>query len=89
MFAAEAGSKAVMGDEIALAEGMKLKLASPEQSRFVIYKNGEKFAETGGVTEAEFDVKEKGTYRAEIYLDALGAPFDKMPWIMSNPIYVK
>lgn len=90
MFAAESTTaKAVMGDEIALSDGMKLKLAAPETARFVIFRNGEKFAETTGVTEAEFDVKEKGTYRAEVYLDALGAPFDRMPWIMSNPIYVK
>lgn len=90
MFAAESGaSKAVMGDQIELADGMKLKLAAPENARFVIYRNGEKFAETGGVTEAEFEVKGAGTYRAEVYLDALGSPFDKMPWIMSNPIYVK
>ena len=89
MFAAEGGAaKAVMGDEIALAEGMKLKLAAPGQARFVIFRNGEKFSETSG-TESAVDITEKGTYRAEVYLDALGAPFDQMPWIMSNPIYVK
>jgi hypothetical protein len=90
MFAAEGGaSRAVMGDEIAYAQGMKLKLAAPEAARFVVYRNGEKFAETADVTEASFEIAEKGTYRAEVYLDALGAPFDKMPWIMSNPIYVR
>jgi hypothetical protein len=90
MFTAGSGSSnAFMGQEVPLAEGMKLKLAAPQAARFVIYRNGEKFAETGGVIETDFDVKEKGTYRAEVYLDALGSPFDKMPWIMSNPIYVK
>lgn len=89
MFTAEtASAKGVMGQETALAEGMKLKLAAPEAARFVIFKNGEKFAETTG-TESTVDISEKGTYRAEVYLDALGSPFDKMPWIMSNPIYVK
>ncbi len=32
---------------------------------------------------------EPGEYRVEVYLDQLGPPFDKMPWIISNPIYVR
>lgn len=89
MFAAAGpSSSGVMGDEVALNDGTLLKLAAPEPARFVIFRNGEKFFESTG-TEATFDVNEKGTYRAEVYLDALGAPFDQMPWIMSNPIYVK
>lgn len=89
MFSAESGdAKAVTGGEIVLAPGAKLKLAAPEAARFVVFKNGEKFSDTSG-TESVIDISEKGTYRAEVYLDALGSPFDKMPWIMSNPIYVR
>ena len=78
-----------MGGEIALAGTGKLKLGAPVPARFVIFKNGEKFSETAAVTETSVDITEKGTYRVEAYLDQLGSPFDKMPWIMSNPIYVK
>jgi hypothetical protein len=90
MFAAESGpAKAIMGDEIALAGTGKLKLAAAVPARFVIFRNGEKFSETTAVTETSVDINEKGTYRVEAYLDQLGSPFDKMPWVMSNPIYVK
>lgn len=90
MFAAESGgSAAVMGDEIALSGAVRLKLAAPVPARFVVFRNGEKFNESAAVTEASLDISEKGTYRVEAYLDQLGSPFDKMPWVMSNPIYVK
>lgn len=36
-----------------------------------------------------FQIAGAGTYRVEVYLDQLGPPFDKMPWIISNPIYVR
>ncbi|MCY7344656.1 MAG: hypothetical protein LH614_00395 [Pyrinomonadaceae bacterium] len=78
-----------MGDEIALGDNTNLKVSAPQNARFVIFKNGEKVGEESGVAQIGFPVKEKGTYRAEVYLDSLGAPFDKMPWIISNPIYVK
>ena len=79
----------VQGDEIALASGVKLTGNAPQNARFVFYRNGEKISETASTAEAVFDVKEKGTYRVEVYLDALGRNFDKTPWIISNPIYVK
>lgn len=89
MFAAESGpGNAIMGDEIVAGGAVKLKLSAPVPVRFVVYKNGERFSDTTG-TESILEVSEKGTYRVEAYQDALGSPFDKMPWIMSNPIYVK
>jgi hypothetical protein len=89
-FTAENASESkTMGDEIALIETINLKISAPQISRFVLFKNGEKIHEETGIEQINFPVKEKGTYRAEVYLDALGAPFDKMPWIISNPIYVK
>ena len=78
----------IMGDEIALAGGVKLRADAPLAARFVVFKNGEKIFETGVTTEIVFEAKEAGAYRVEVYLDALGNPFDKMPWIISNPIYV-
>lgn len=89
-FTAEnAREQKTMGDEIALEGGVNLKIAAPQISRFVIFKNGEKILEQGETAEINFRAAEPGTYRAEVYLDALGAPFDRTPWIISNPIYVK
>ncbi len=53
------------------------------------FKNGEKIFEETDKTEINFHAKEKGTYRTEVYLDSLGAPFDKMPWISAEPIYIR
>ncbi len=89
-FLAEDGKESkIMGDEIVLTENLVLKVAAPQNARFVIFKNGEKIFEEKDATQINFPAREKGTYRTEVYLDILGAPFDKMPWIISNPIYVK
>ncbi|MDQ3063209.1 MAG: hypothetical protein M3R14_10185 [Acidobacteriota bacterium] len=89
-FTAENGIESrIMGDEIALTENLNLKVNSPQNARFIIFKNGEKIHEETGAAQINFSVKEKGTYRTEVYLDSLGESFDKMPWIISNPIYVR
>lgn len=88
-FTAENGNEQkIMGDEINLTENTVLKSAAPQTARFVIFKDGEKILEENSA-QINFPVREKGTYRAEVYLDSLGAPFDKMPWIISNPIYIR
>ena len=84
----EAESK-LMGDEISLTDNLNLKINAPQTARFVIFKNGEKVHEETGATQITFQAKDKGTYRTEVYLDSLGEPFDQMPWIISNPIYVR
>ena len=89
-FSAENGAETkIMGDEINLAENTNLKIFSPQSARIVIFKNGTQVHEEANASQTILPIKVKGTYRAEVYLDALGAPFDKMPWIISNPIYVK
>lgn len=89
-FTAENGAEIkIQGDEIALQNGVKLKAVAPQIARFVIFKNGEKVWEESEKTETIFDAKEKGVYRTEVYLDGLGGNFDRTPWIISNPIYVK
>lgn len=89
-FAAENGSeRMIQGDEIVLKNGVSLKANAPQTARFIVYRNGEKIHEEAGKTEIVFDAGEKGAYRAEVYLDSLGSPFDRTPWIISNPIYVK
>jgi hypothetical protein len=88
--AAENGAEnKIQGDEIALAGGVRLKVAAPQVARFVLFKNGEKIAEAADVGETVFEAREKGTYRVEVYLDRLGRNFDQTPWIISNPVYVK
>ena len=90
LFTADNGlEQKIQGDEIALEKGVKLRAAAPQVARFVIFKNGEKIFESGENTEIIFEAKQPGAYRTEVYLDALGSPFDKMPWIISNPVYVK
>ena len=79
----------IMGDDIALSQGVKLRVVSPVPARCVIFRNGEKYFESQETGEISLDAKESGTYRVELYLDQLGSPFDKMPWIISDPIYVK
>ncbi len=80
-----------MGDEIALdaAGGVNLKAVAPLSARFVVFKNGEQVFQMRDATEINFTAKEQGAYRTEVYLEQLAAPFDKMPWIISNPIYVR
>jgi hypothetical protein len=78
-----------MGDDIELGEGVRLSAATPGASRMVVFRNGAKIAEFPDATEFSLNITETGTYRVEAYLDQLGEPFDKAPWIMSNPIYVR
>jgi hypothetical protein len=78
----------LMGDEVKLTENPKLKIRVPQRSRIVLLRNGTKVSETPDTTEAFFMPKESGAYRVEVFLDSLGKPFEQMPWITSNPIYV-
>ncbi|MEP7076142.1 MAG: hypothetical protein ABI878_10040 [Acidobacteriota bacterium] len=75
------------GDEI--DKGAELDVISPIPGRFVIYKDGGIFNTIENTREQTFSVTEPGVYRVEVYRDDLGSPFDKMPWIISNPIYVR
>lgn len=85
-FSLTADGDKTMGDEIILNGKVNLKATAPLPARFVIYKNGAKVFEASG-TEVNFEATEKGAYRTEVYLDSLD--FTAMPWILSNPIYVR
>lgn len=89
-FSASNGTaKVIMGEEIALGPGVSFDIRSPLPARFVLFGNGEKIAESESVYEFRTAVDKTGVYRVEAYLDTLGAPFDRTPWIISNPIYVR
>ncbi len=77
------------GDETTLQDKLFLKSQTPLEARFVLLKDGEKVYESQTARQIEFQIKKRGAYRVEVYLDSLGSPFDAMPWIISNPIYVR
>jgi hypothetical protein len=56
-------------------------------ARFVVFRDGYRLPDQSD--KVDMTVIEPGAYRVEVYLDQLGPPFDKMPWIISNPIYVR
>ncbi len=91
LFSAESETEtAISGDEIFLnGDFVNLKAFAPQTARFIVLRNGEKVFEAKESTQADFQAKQTGTYRVEVYLDKLGTPFDKTPWIISNPIYVR
>lgn len=81
--------KRLMGDEIALGAGVRLKVVAPVRSRMRILRDGQMIDEAKDTTQRELTVNERGVYRVEVYLDQLGKPLGEQPWIISNPIYVR
>jgi len=81
----------------------RFEINIPLPARLVVYRNGEIIepddltayrygqwvSDPSEGTGVGFYSKEVGVYRVEVYRDDLGPPFDKIPWIMSNPIYVR
>lgn len=89
-FWAESGNEQKqMGDEVQMNSISALKVFSPAAAHIVVFKNGVKFAEEFDVNEMSSKPDSPGEYRVEVYQNSLGAPFDTMPWIISNPIYVR
>jgi hypothetical protein len=73
----------------AIGFGPKLRVSSPIPARIVLLRNGEKVSETANATDVAYDATAPGEYRVEVYREGLGSDFDNIPWILSNPIYVK
>lgn len=82
-------SLAIQGDEIPLRAESTLKVTFPITARMVLYKDGKVLLDENGVLEKEVKIGERGVYRVEVYQPSLGKPFSEMPWIISNPIYVR
>ncbi|MGH9821501.1 MAG: hypothetical protein ACRD43_15155 [Pyrinomonadaceae bacterium] len=78
-----------MGSELSLGHSLDLKSACPVPARILLLKNGVEVARSEHSHEIAYTPTAPGTYRVEVYRDDLGPPFDKMPWIISNPIYVR
>lgn len=88
-FAHDGNEQAIMGDEIALDDAVRLNVQVPIPARVVLFKNGVPIKDDSNVRAQEFLAKEKGSYRVEVYLPQLGSPLNENPWIIANPIYVK
>ena len=87
-FAVAGAAQRIMGDEIAVVDGLHLIAGAPLSSRFVLLKDGQTIDQKSGPT-ADFPVSTPGAYRIEVYLDSLPSPVKGEPWILSNPIYVR
>jgi hypothetical protein len=86
VFEAEnAGERKIQGDEISLKPETRLRVRSPVPARIVIFKDGAVWIDESGITSKEVAISERGVYRAEVYLPQLG----NLPWIISNPVYVR
>lgn len=78
------GTKAVMGEEISVGNGLALRAASPAPCRFTLLRNGDVVEQKEGRA-YEFAVKDPGIYRVEAELSILD---EWTPWVYTNPIRV-
>jgi hypothetical protein len=76
--------RGVMGDEVQLESGLRLRLAAPVSGLIKLFRNGQLIAE-GQADRRDFVVREAGVYRAEVWLEVDG---EQRPWIYANPIRV-
>jgi hypothetical protein len=79
----------MMGDEIKLENEVRLTVNLSVPGRIVLLKDGNPVQDETGLRKKDYTVKEKGSYRVEVYLPQLPKPVADQPWILSNPIYVR
>jgi hypothetical protein len=85
-FIAEAAGKrvGVMGDEVRMGKGMKLRLEAPMAGQVKLFLNGRVINQSQS-DRLSYAVDGPGVYRAEVWLEVGG---EMRPWIYSNPIRV-
>jgi hypothetical protein len=85
-FIAESGSKraGVMGDEVKMGKGMKLRLEAPLAGLIKLFLNGRVINESRS-DRLSYALDQPGIYRAEVWLEVDG---EMRPWIYANPIRV-
>src|SRR5947207_4264151 len=86
--AMKGAERTVQGSEIPFSPSTRLVVNTPQISRIVLFRNGDVVQELSAAN-AEFDVRERGTYRVELFLTQLPKPVSDQPWIISNAIYVR
>jgi hypothetical protein len=77
---------ATLGDEVKLADGLKLTAKLPLPAYVRLLRHGVEVAKSEDKADFEFTVKEAGAYRLEAWLKLDG---EYRPWIFANPIYVR
>jgi hypothetical protein len=80
------GRTAIMGDEVKLADGLKLTARLPLPAYVRLLRCGKEVAKSDGKSDFAFAVKEAGAYRLEAWLELDG---ELRPWVFANPIYVR
>lgn len=83
------GEQKIQGDEIALGADTRLRVQTAVSSRVLLFRDGTVIADESGLTDKDFPITERGTYRIEVYLPQLGKLAGDKPWIISNAIYVR
>jgi hypothetical protein len=85
-FIAENGGKraGVMGDEVNVADGMKIRLEAPATGLIKLFFNGHVVHEVKS-DKLSYAVEGPGVYRAEVWLEVGG---EMRPWIYANPIRI-
>jgi plastocyanin len=78
-------AKATMGDQVKFVPKGKLEVYAPADCQMRLKRDGRQVAESRGRS-LHFNVDRPGVYRVETSLDVLG---ESVPWIYSNPIYVR
>lgn len=78
-------TSSIMGDEVSIRGGLKLKAETPVSCMLKLLRNGEEVKRVDGRA-IELEVKETGVYRVEAWLEV---DSEMRPWIYSNPIYVR
>ncbi len=82
-YAQRAQERAMMGEEVDLAPGVALRAELHDAAeRIVMLANGVEVASVENATQIEFAPSVPGAYRVEAYRSGL-------PWIYSNPVYVR
>jgi hypothetical protein len=83
-FYGESGTtKIMMGSEAAFNSGVTLKSELPDTAdRIVIYKNGAETASAESAADFAYAPKSAGAYRVVAYRKGV-------PWIISNPVYLR
>jgi len=78
--------EAVMGEEIALGDGVTLQVLLPEPAEVSLWRNGQRVQTWKRTARCVHAVREPGAYRVEVHRRHFGR---RRGWIYSNPIYVR
>ncbi|HEU0185311.1 MAG TPA: histidinol phosphatase [Blastocatellia bacterium] len=85
-FIVESGNKraGVMGDEVKIGKGMKMRVETPVAGLIKLFLNGRVINESRS-DRLSYALDQPGIYRAEVWLEVDG---EMRPWIYANPIRV-